>query len=327
MNNNRRSFLTSSAAIGAGLWMGAAFAQSAWPSRPIRVISAGSPGGGSDIFFRLVEKHMSNALGASMFIDNRPGAGGMTAAHIANTAAPDGYTLFISNLATNAIGPSLYAKPTFDARKDLPAIGRMATMSNAVAVRADSEFKTIQDLIAFIKANPEKAFVGSAGVGTSSHLGSVAFGDAVGVKITHVPYKGTAANLNALLAGEILFSIDNLPLYAQHVKAGTLRLLAVTRAERLTDYPDVPTLAESGLPGFDIFSWYGLSAATGTPQEIVDKLGAALVAAVNDPEVSQGIRNVGAQPAALGPAAYREFLDSELDKWAVIVKASGAVVN
>src|SRR5690606_2203519 len=141
----------------------------------------------------------------------------------------------------------------------------------------------------------------------------------------HVPYKGTAANLNALLAGEVLFSMDNLPLYTQHVQAGTLKLLAVTRAERLPSQPDIPTLIESGVPDFDIFSWYGLSASTGTPAAILDKLGAALAEAVNDPEVAQSIVSVGAQPAALTPQAYRKFIDEELDKWAGIVKASGAV--
>lgn len=327
MNTSRRSFLAGSAALGAGLWVGGVRAQEAWPSKAIRVISPGSPGGGSDIFVRLVEKHMTASLGQGLYIENKPGAGGMTGARVASTAPPDGYTLFVSNLATNAIGPALYLEPTFDARKDLPPVGRIATMSNAVAVKADSGINTMQELIARIEAHPEQAFVGSAGVGTSSHLGAVTLGERIGVKVTHVPYKGTAANLNALLGGEVLFAMDNLPLYTQHVQAGTLKLLAVTRAERLSSHPDVPTLQESGVPDFDIFSWYGLSTATGTPQKIIDKLGAALVAAVNDPEVGKNILNIGAQPAALGPADYRAFIDAELDKWAVIVKASGAVVT
>ncbi len=327
MNTSRRSFLGNSAALGVGLWAGSLRAQDAWPSKTLRVISPGSAGGGSDIFVRLVEKHFTNSLGQALYIENKPGAGGMTAARVATTAAPDGYTLFVSNLATNAIGPALYQEPTFDARKDLPPVGRIATMSNAVAVRSNAGINSIGELIAYLKAHPDKAFVGSAGVGTSSHLGAVAFGDRIGVKVNHVPYKGTAANLNALLAGEILFSMDNMPLYTQHVQAGTLKLLAVTRAERLAAYPDLPTLKESGVPDFDIFSWYGLSTATGTPPAIIDKLGAALVAAVNDPEVSRNILNVGAQPAALGPAAYRQFINEELDKWAPIVKASGAQVT
>lgn len=327
MRTSRRSFLKTSTALGVGLFTSGVWAAQDWPSKPIRVISPGSPGGGSDIFVRLVEKHFTKSLGQPLYIENKPGAGGMTAARIASTAAPDGYTLFVSNLATNAIGPALYREPTFDARTDLPPVGRIATMSNAVAVRPQAGIHDIGELIGYLKAHPDKAFVGSAGVGTSSHLGAVAFGERIGVKVIHVPYKGTAANLNALLAGEVLFSMDNLPLYTQHVQAGTLKLLAVTRAERLPGQPEIPTLVESGVPDFDIFSWYGLSTSTGTPPAIIEKLGDALVAAVSDPDVAQSIVQVGAQPAALAPQAYRKFIDEELDKWAAIVKASGAVVN
>lgn len=303
----------------------AAWAQAAWPSKSIRVVSAGSPGGGSDIFVRIIENRMRERLGQALFIDNKPGAGGMTAAGIVASAPPDGHTLFVSNLATNAIGVSLYAKPTFDPQKDLPAVARIATMSNAIAVRADSGIQTLQQLVAALKSGKAKGFYGSAGIGTSSHLTGHMLGKAISVELTHVPYKGTAANLNALLAGEITFSADNLPLYVPHVKAGTLRLLAVTQARRLPGYPDVPTVQEAaGLAGFDVFSWYGLSASTGTPPAILERLGNEVVAALKDPEIAEKVRAVGAEPAGLGHVAYRDFINDEIRKWSTVVKSSGA---
>lgn len=327
MQMNRRNFLAGSALLGLG--PASVLAQNPWPSRPLRVISAGAPGGGSDIFVRILEARLRERLGQPLFIDNRPGAGGMTAAGIAATAAPDGYTLFVSNLATNAIGLALYAKPSFNPKKDLPPVARIATMSNAIAVRADAGIHSIQDLIAAMKAQPKKAFYGSAGVGTSSHLTGHMFSSRVGLDgaSAHVPYKGTAANLNALLAGEVLFSIDNLPLYVPHARAGTLKLLAVTQASRVEGYADVPTVQEAaGIGPFDVYSWYGLSAATGTPAAIVDRLGAEVVAALGAPAIQAAVRAVGAEPAPLGPAAYGGFIEQEVQKWAPIVKSSGAQV-
>jgi tripartite-type tricarboxylate transporter receptor subunit TctC len=326
MSANRRQIILG------GMWLSAAsfptWAQSGWPNKSIRVISAGSPGGTSDIFVRLIENHVREKLGQPFYLDNKPGAGGMTAAGIASSAPPNGYTLFVSNLATNAIGVSLYAKPTFDPQKDLPPVARMAIMSNAVAVRADSSIQNMPQLISMLKSGKAKGFFGSAGLGTSSHLVGHMLGKAMGVELTHVPYKGTAANLNALLAGEILFSADNLPVYSSHVKAGTLRLLAVTQARRLAAHPDVPTVQEAaGLRGFDVFSWFGLSASTGTPVDILERLGAEVVAAIKDPEIAEKIRAVGAEPAPLGPQDYRNFINDEIRKWSAVVKSSGATAE
>lgn len=302
-----------------------AWAQTSWPSKPIRVISAGSPGGSSDIFVRIIENRLREKLGQALFLDNKPGAGGMTAAGITAAAPPNGYTLFVSNLATNAIGVTLYVKPSFDPQKDLPPVALMVTMSNAIAVRADSGVHNMQQLVAALKSGKSKGFYGSAGIGTSSHLTGHMLGKTLGVDLTHIPYKGTAANLNALLTGEIFFSADNLPLYTQHVKAGTLRLLAVTQAQRVASLPEVPTVQEAiGLNGFDVFSWFGLSASTGTPPAILERIGAEVVAALKDPEIAEKIRSVGAEPAPLGPTDYRNFINDEIRKWSAVVKSSGA---
>jgi len=324
MSIARRPFLLSPWALAAAP---ATQAQDAWPSRPLRIVQAGAPGGGSEMFVRALEQRLRERLGQALVIESRPGAGGMVAAGIVATAPPDGYTYFVSNLATNGIAPSLYRKPSFDPRTDLPAVGLIATMSNALAVRADLGVNSVAELVAYLGANPKKAFFGSAGAGTSSHLCGVMFGQRVGLELSHVPYKGTAANLNALLAGEVAFSIDNVPLYTQHVKAGTLRLLAVTRARRLDSLPDVPSMQEAGMKDFDVFSWYGISAATGTPQAIIQRFGAEIVSALADAGVIARIRQMGAEPAPMGPEAYTSFIRAELAKWAPVVKASGAVVE
>lgn len=326
MNIQRRNWIIS--CLGMGLSAPSIWAQSNWPDKPIRVISAGSPGGSSDIFVRIIENRMKEKLGQPLFIDNKPGAGGMTAAGIASVAAPNGLTLFVSNLATNAIGVTLYSKPSFNPQKDLPPVARIATMTNAVAVRSDSGIQNMQQLIAILKSDQKKAFYGSAGIGTSSHLTGHILGKAMGANLTHVPYKGTAANLNALLAGEVLFCVDNLPVYTSHVKAGTLKLLAVTQAQRLNSMPEVPTVQESaGLLGFDVFSWFGLSAATGTPHAILERLGSDVVAALKEPEIAEKIRAVGAEPAPLGPNEYKAFINDEIRKWSTIVKSSGATAD
>lgn len=327
MSLQRRQFTRGAAALLALPLAGRAPAQDHWPSRPLRIVQAGAPGGGSEMFVRALEPRLRERLGQALVIESRPGAGGMLAAGLIASAPPDGYNFFVSNLATNGIAPSLYRKPSFDPKKDLPAVALMATMSNGLAVRADTGIKTVAELVAYIKAHPDKAFFGSAGAGTSSHLCGVMFGQRTGTSVTHVPYKGTAANLNALLGGEVLFTIDNVPLVAPHVKAGSVRLLAVTRAKRIDGYPDVPTMQESGVRDFDVFSWYGISAATGTPRAVLQKFGAEVVAALADPEVIARIKAMGAEPAPMGPEQYAAFIQAEHDKWAPVVKASGAVVD
>jgi tripartite-type tricarboxylate transporter receptor subunit TctC len=322
---HRRTLLSITA--GAPFAALAARAQPAWPTKPIRVLSGGAPGGGSDIFARLIEGRLHERLGQPLWIDNRPGAGGMVAAEIAARAAPDGHTFFISNLATNGIGVSLYRRVPFDPAKDLPGVARIATMSNVLVVRSDSGITSVHELVAYVGANPAKANFASAGAGTSSHLSALLFAQRTGIAVTHVPYRGTAGALAALLAGEVLFCLDNLPVYAQHAKSGALRILAVSKATRLAVLPDVPTLQEVGVADFDVSTWCGVSAATGTPSAILERMGAEIVAAVNDPQIAGRIRDVAAEPAPLGPADYDAFIRSEVKKWEPVVRASGATVE
>jgi tripartite-type tricarboxylate transporter receptor subunit TctC len=176
-------------------------AQEAWPSRPIRIVSAGSPGSTSDIFVRILEARLRERLGQNIILENKPGAGGMVAAGVVANSAPDGHTFFVSNVATNSIGVTLYKKPSFDPKRELPAVARIATLTNGLAVRSDRGINTLADLLSYLKANPKQALFGSAGSGTTSHLAGVLFSQKTGIEATHVPYKGTAANLTALLGG------------------------------------------------------------------------------------------------------------------------------
>lgn len=322
----RRGVLAGLSAAGGSLALGAR-AQAPWPSRPIRVVSAGQAGSLSDIFVRLIENRLRERLGQPIVIENIVGAGGMNGAGVVARAGGDGYTYFVSTSATNGIGVSLYKKPSFDPKTDLPPVALMTTMPNALAVKGDSEFKTLADVVAYIRRNPDRATYGSAGAGTSSHMAGVLFGQKIGAPLVHVPYRGTGPNVLGVLRGEILFSINNVPLFMPSVQEKTVRFLAVASKARLADAPDVPTFAEAGIPDFEVSSWYGLSASTGTPQAIIDRMAKEITEAVADPAIAPRFRQIGAEPTPLGPAAYRDFIDSEVKLWAPIVASSGATAD
>jgi tripartite-type tricarboxylate transporter receptor subunit TctC len=200
-------------------------------------------------------------------------------------------------------------------------------MPNVLIVKGDSPITTVAEFIAFIRANPEKATFASAGTGTSSHLSGVLLGLRLGVETTHVPYRGTAPSMAAVMNGEVLFAIDNAPASRQQVLAGMLRALAVSTAARAATLPELPSLQESGVPDFDVASWYGIAAPAATPRPIIERLGAEFVAALQDPALAQRIRDFGAEPSPLGPAAYDAFMRAEVAKWAPVVRASGATVD
>jgi tripartite-type tricarboxylate transporter receptor subunit TctC len=302
-------------------------AQAPWPERPMRFVIGGSAGGVSDILVRMLETRLREKLGQPLVLDPRPGAGGMVGAEAVARSPADGYSFYINHIASHGIGPSLYKRLAFDPLKDLPGVARLASMPNVLIVKGDSPHRTVQDLVAFIRANPEKAVFSSAGTGTSSHLSGVLFGLRIGVETTHVPYRGTAPSMAAVLNGEVLFAIDNAPASRQQVLAEMLRALAVSTAERASTMPELPSLEEQGVKDFDVASWYGIVAPAGTPRPIVDRMGAELVAALNDPGLAQRYRDFGAEPKPLGPAEYDAYMRAEAAKWAPIVRASGASVD
>ncbi len=302
-------------------------AQGAWPDKPIRFIIGGAAGGVSDIFLRMMENRLREKLGQPLIIEPRPGAGGMVGAEVTARAAPDGYTHYVNHIASHGIGPTLYRRLSFDPLKDLPGVARIAAMPNVMIVKADGPVKTVPELVAFCRANPARATFSSAGSGTSSHLGGLLFGMRMGIDVTHVPYRGTAPSMAAVLNGEVLFNIDNAPVSRQQVLAGMLRALGVSTAQRASTMPELPTLMEQGVPDFDVASWYGVAMPAAVPVAIRDRLGAEIVAALNEAGIAQRLRDYGAEPWPLGPVPYDAFMRDEVAKWAPVVRASGAQID
>lgn len=302
-------------------------AQGAWPEKPIRFILGGAAGGVSDIFVRMMENRLRETLGQPLILEPRPGAGGMVGAEVTARSTPDGYTYYVNHIASHGIGPTLYRRLAFDPLKDLPGVARIAAMPNVLIVKGDGPIRSVQELVAFCKANPARANFSSAGSGTSSHLSGLLFGMRMGIEVTHVPYRGTAPSMAAVLNGEVLFNIDNAPVSRQQVLAGMLRALGVSTAQRVATMPELAPLQDQGVPDFDVASWYGIAMPAAVPRAIRDRLGAEIVAALNDPGIAQRLRDYGAEPWPLGPDAYDAFMRAEVATWAPVVRASGAQVD
>lgn len=302
-------------------------AQVVWPDKPWRVVVGGAAGGASDILMRILEPSLRESLAHGFWLDNRPGAGGMLAAEIAAQATPDGYTFLVNHIASNGIGPHLHRRAGFEPNRDLTGVARIASLPNWMITAPSRGFRTVMDLVAFVRANPRLATFASAGVGTSSHLGGVMFGQRIGVELTHVPYRGTAPSMQAVMTSEVLFAIDNAPASVQQVRAGLLTALAVSPARRWSQFPEVPTMQEAGIPDFDVSSWYGLAAPAATPRAIVNRLSEAVQRALADPAVATRLREFGAEPWPAGPAEYQAFMLADEAKWGPVVRAAGVTAN
>jgi tripartite-type tricarboxylate transporter receptor subunit TctC len=302
-------------------------AQGAWPNKPLRFVIGGAAGGDSDILLRMLESRLRERLGQPIVIDPRPGAGGMLGAEVAARSAPDGYTYYINQIASHGIGPSLYRRLSFDPIKDLPGIARIAGMPNVLIIKGDSPINTVRELVAFCKTNPTRANFSSAGSGTSSHLAGILFGMRMGIEVQHVPYRGTAPSMAAVMNGETLFAIGAAPASRQQVLGGLLKALGVSTAQRSSTMPEVATLQEQGVPDFNVSSWYGITAPAGVPMTIRERLGAEVVAALQEQSIVQRIRDFGAEAWPLGPSDYDSFMRREVDTWAPIVQASGVQID
>lgn len=300
-----------------------AVAQS-WPERPITLVVAFAPGGSTSIVARAVSDKMSEALGQKIIIDNRAGAGGTIGTKAVAGSAPDGYTIALGYTGTLAIGPSLYTKAGYDPRKDFAPIGMIGNAPNSLVVHPSFPAKTVAELIAYAKANPDKVSFGSAGVGTASHVSGEYFATAAGIKLVHVPYKGTGPALSDLIGGHIPMAFAPIPATHSQISSGTMRALAVTSAARSGLLPEIPTIAESGLTGFDASLYYGLVAPAGTPRPIIDKLNAALRGALASDDVKKRLAADGTDVTPSTPEEYAAFIDKDEIKWSRIVKASGA---
>lgn len=299
----------------------------AFPTKAITIVVPFSAGGTTDILARVLGQFISKDLGQPVIIDNRAGAGGNIGTQLVARAAPDGHTILMGTVGTHAINQSLYPKLAFDPIKDFTPLTRVALVPNLLVANPAQPFKTVKELMAYAKANPGKVTFGSSGSGTSIHLSGELFKQMAGVDLQHVAYKGSAPAVNDLLGNHIAIMFDNMPSAISHVKAGKLRPLAVTTAQRSPALPDVPTIAEAGVPGYEATSWFGLLAPAKTPAPVVAKLNAAILKALADPDVKNKLLEQGAEPAGETPAQFAAFIASETVKWGKIVKQSGATAQ
>ena len=325
-HTTRRTLLASLAVAAAGALPLGALAQN-FPTKPITIIVPFSAGGTTDILARIVGQGLTTELGQSVVVDNKPGAGGNIGGSLAAKAAADGYTLFMGTVGTHAINQSLYKKMPFDPVKDFAPLSRVATVPNLLVAHPSQPFKTVKEMIAYAKANPGKITFGSPGSGASPHVSGELFKSMTGTDLLHIPYKGSAPAMTDLLGGQTSVMFDNMPSAIQHVRSGKLRPIAVTTAKRSPELPDVPTIAEAGVPGYEATSWFGMFAPAGTPKPVLDKLHAALIKVLNQADVKKKIAEQGGDVVAETPAQFAAFIKAESGKWGKVVKESGATAD
>jgi tripartite-type tricarboxylate transporter receptor subunit TctC len=306
---------------------GLASAADKYPSKTLTIVVPFSAGGTTDILARIVGKSLGEELGQAVVIDNRAGAGGNIGAQVASRAKPDGYTLFMGTVGTHAINESLYKKLPYKPQGDFAPLTRVAMVPNILVANPKQPFKTVKEMIAWAKANPGKLNYGSSGSGSSVHLSGELFKTMAKVDLMHVPYKGSAPAMNDLLANQVGIMFDNLPSAMPHVKAGKLRPLAVTSAQRYPELPDVPTIAEAGVPGYEATSWFGLFTNKAVPAPIVQQLNAAIVKVLAKPEVVAQMKEQGAIAHPETPAQFEAFIKAETAKWGKVVRDSGATAD
>jgi len=299
----------------------------AYPSRPVKLVVPFPPGGSLDIAGRLIAQRLTEMWGQAVVVENKPGAGGNIGADFVAKSTPDGYTILLGALSTHAVNPNLYAKMPYDAVKDFAPITLIATTPNVLVVNAATPVGNVREFIAWTRANPGKLAFGSGSNGSAGHLAGELYKVDTGTDAVHIPFKGGAPATQALLAGDTQFMFDNLANAMAQVKAGKLKALAVTTAERSKLVPELPTMAEAGLQGFDISTWYGLFAPAGTPTAIVAKWNADVTKILTTPDVRAKLMADGAEPAPDTPEQFAQMIARELAKYARIIKASGAKVD
>ncbi len=299
-----------------------AYAQT-FPSKPIRIVVGFAPGGAADISARMVARALTDRIGQQVIIENRAGAAGLIANEIVAKAPPDGYTLLAVNSSLSSI-PAMYPKATFDARRDIVAVALVCITQNALVVHPSVPVKTVRDMIAVAKKNPGKLNFSTSGNGSSTHLAAELFKSMAGVDFTHVPYKGQSLAISAAIAGEVDLTFNSIGPLLQFVKTGRLNMVATTGSKRSAILPDVPTIAESGLAGYEAGSWYGFAAPARTPPDVVAKLGDAIVGLLNAPDFMEQIRNgLGADPAPMTSQALGQFMAADTEKWTKIITKLG----
>jgi tripartite-type tricarboxylate transporter receptor subunit TctC len=309
-------------AAAAGMIAQATIPREQFPMRSIRLVVPFAPGGGSDIVARLLSVKMTEALGQTVAVDNRAGASANLGAAMVAKAAPDGYTLLLAN-ANYTINPSLFKTLPFDPVKEFAPVAQIANATNVLAVHPSLPVKSVRDLIAFAKAHPRELNFASPGNGTSSHLAGELFRQLANIEVTHIPYKGATPAVTDLIAGQVSFTIVSTLSVLPYARQGRLRMLAVTTAKRAAALPELPTIAEAGLPGFEVANWFGVIATGGTPRAIIDRLNAELARIARLPDIADKLAAQGAEPATGTPDDFARFIQAEVKKWAAVVRGAG----
>jgi len=304
-----------------------AHAQAPYPSKPIRIIVPSPPGDGSDLMARAIGDKLAAAWNTSVIVDNRTGAGGRVGAEAAAKSAADGYTLIMGNAGSHGINAALYADLPYDIERDFQPITQVMRSPNVLVVSPSLGVSSVRELIALYKANPGKYSYGSGGNGSSAHLSAELFKSMAGVDVVHVPYKGASFALTDVIAGRLAMFIGNLPPAMPFIKAGTVKALAVTTAERSPLVPDLPTLSESGLPGFETVAWFGLFAPAGTPREIVAKVQAEVARIVQMPDIRERIVGLGGEPVGNRSDQFAAIVKGDVAKWRKVVKDANVHVD
>jgi len=324
IRNNLWSLLAAAAGCGVG---GYAVAAETYPVKPVRVIAGFSPGGFVDLTARLVSGPLGAALGQQVVVENRAGAGGIVGTELVAHAAPDGYTLTVGSAGTHGVNQSLYAKLPYNVLRDFQPIARLAEAPSILAVHPSLPARSVKDLIALARSRPGEIMYASAGAGTSTHLAAALFEHLARVKLVHVPFKGGGPAMIAVVSGEVPVTFGTAASVSPHTRSGRLRGLAVTGGQRSALLPELPTIAESGLPGYEMLNWLGMFAPAGTPRAVVERLSSELARIARMPEVSSALKAAGAEPSPLGADEFARFVKSEVEKWAKVVAATGMTAN
>ncbi|MFD1745214.1 Bug family tripartite tricarboxylate transporter substrate binding protein [Rhizobium helianthi] len=298
-----------------------------YPENTITLVVPFAAGGSTDVVARVIAERMSADLGQQVIIQNVAGAGGSLGAANVARSEPDGYTILMGTVATHALNPLMLKAKPYDAEKDFAPVSLLVVVPNVLVVNPELPAKNVKELLALLKAEPEKYSYASSGNGTPLHLSGELFNSMAGVKMQHVPYKGSGPALNDLIGNQVPIMFDNLPSSSSHIKAGTLRALAVTTAERAPSFPDVPTMAEAGIPGYETYTWNALFAPAGTPKPIIDRLNAAAKAALASPAVAERMKEFSATIVASTPEALGEHVKAELAKWQPVVKSANVSLD
>ena len=302
-------------------------AQAQYPVRPIRIIVAYTPAGTTDILARAIGQKFTEAWKQPVIVENRPGANGNIGTEVAAKAPADGYTLLMGTAGTHAVNPGLYPKLPYDAVGDFAPVSLTAIVPNILVIHNALPAKNVQDLIAYAKKNPGKLSFGSPGIGSTGHLSAELFKSLAGIDMVHVAYKGSAPTLQDLMGGQVQVVIDNIPPYLPHVKAGKIRALAVTPSKRSPAVPELPTMAEAGVKGYDAASWFGLFAPGGTPAEVVDKLSEETRRILALPDMRDKLLGLGAQPSGSTPEEFARFIEAEIAKWGRVIRSANVTLQ